>query len=252
MILKRNLRSSKTHFIFISLVFFIIYLTPISQSCAFTLPETLHYRLMYANIKVGESTLRIEKEGDNIAIFSDADSSGIVSIFFNVTDRVKSTLTMDDDGKLIPLSYRLKLKEGGYKRDKEVTFDLTGGKITSQDFIKKTTQSIDISADFVDPLTGIYILRDRELEIGRSEFIKVYDTEKFWDVEIQVLRKQTVKTPAGTFDTIVVCPLLQSEGIFKKSGPVEIFITDDERKIPVRMLTKVSIGTVIAELIEIK
>jgi hypothetical protein len=45
---------------------------------------------------------------------------------------------------------------------------------------------------------------------------------------------------------------MESEGIFKRTGPMDIYITDDAKKIPVRLLTKVTLGTVIAELIEIK
>jgi len=159
------------------------------------------------------------------------------------------------------LTYRLNLKEGGYRRNREVIFE--PHRVMSQDFLAKTIEYIDYpkaqientnysSQSYVDPLTSIYILRDRHLVFGKSEFIKVYDTRKFYEVEVLFLRKETIKTPAGTFDTIVVRPMMKTEGIFNRTGNMDIYFTDNEMKIPVRMDTKVSVGTVVAELMEIK
>jgi hypothetical protein len=65
-----------------TLIFAIILFIP-QSSPAFDTPETLHYRLSYANIKVGESILRIVKAGDNIIITSETNSSDGISILFN-------------------------------------------------------------------------------------------------------------------------------------------------------------------------
>jgi len=235
----------------LTLIIAILFACPVSLQ-AFTIPETLRYRLMYADIKVGESSLNIDKEGDNIVIKSEANSSGVISILYNVKDRVKSTLKIGGDGAFIPLIYRINLYEGGYKRDKEVIFETNLNRVLYQDFLDKTKEYIELPPNLVDPLISIYVLRNRELVVGRSEFVRIFDSKKEWNVEVLVLRKETVKTPAGVFDTIVIRPLMESEGIFKRTGPMDIYITDDAKKIPVRLLTKVTLGTVIAELIEIK
>jgi len=55
---------------------------------------------------------------------------------------------------------------------------------------------------------------------------------------------------AGTFRTIVVEPLVREGGLFKAEGRIVIWLTDDERKLPVRVNTKVIIGSIDTELRE--
>ena len=47
-------------------------------------------------------------------------------------------------------------------------------------------------------------------------------------------------------------PILKEEGVFKQKGSLRIWLTDDERKIPVQMKSKVLVGHITAELTKIK
>ncbi len=69
-------------------------------------------------------------------------------------------------------------------------------------------------------------------------------------VILRVLRRETVKVPAGEFSTIVVQPIIKTRGIFSEGGEAEIFITDDERRIPVKLKSKLVVGSVTLELTE--
>ena len=44
-------------------------------------------------------------------------------------------------------------------------------------------------------------------------------------------------------------PVLQTEGIFSKTGDLTIWLTDDERRIPLKMQSKISIGSITAALV---
>jgi hypothetical protein len=66
---------------------------------------------------------------------------------------------------------------------------------------------------------------------------------------IRVLRRETVRTPAGAFHCVVVEPGMREEGIFIQKGrKLQIWLTDDERKVPVLMRVEVFFGHVTAEL----
>ena len=56
---------------------------------------------------------------------------------------------------------------------------------------------------------------------------------------LKVLRKETIEVPAGTFNTVVVQPIIQTDGLFGQGGEAEVFFTDDERRILVHMRSKV-------------
>ena len=58
-----------------------------------------------------------------------------------------------------------------------------------------------------------------------------------------------MSTKLGSVDTIVIKPLMKSEGIFNRKGDMFIWLTDDERRLPVKMRTKVVVGSITATLV---
>ncbi len=58
---------------------------------------------------------------------------------------------------------------------------------------------------------------------------------------LRVLRKETVNVPAGTFETIVVQPIIQTDGLFGQGGQAEVFFSDDERRLLVHLRSRVPI-----------
>ena len=68
-------------------------------------------------------------------------------------------------------------------------------------------------------------------------------------MEVRVLRKEKLKTALGDVNTIVIRPMVKSEGVFEGKGEVNIWLTDDNRRIPVRAQTRVIVGSVTADLV---
>ena len=66
-----------------------------------------------------------------------------------------------------------------------------------------------------------------------------------------VVGRETVTVPAGTFDTYLVEPDLEHVGgVFKKSkdAKLKVWVTADERRIPVKVASRVVVGNFYAEL----
>ncbi|HEU0264670.1 MAG TPA: DUF3108 domain-containing protein, partial [Geobacterales bacterium] len=108
---------------------------------------------------------------------------------------------------------------------------------------------IPIPPNIFDAYSCFYHVRSLTLEPDKSLFLTIFDGKEVHRVEVRVLRRETVKTALGNFRTIVVQPLLTSEGIFDGKGSVDIWLTDDERHLPVKMKTKVAVGSVTAALV---
>ena len=209
-----------------------------------SIPESLFYSLYWIGIKAGTASLEVTETQDGIKITSRANSAKWVSIFYKVEDIAYSVLGSDG----YPRLYRIKIREGRHRRDKEVAFYTDQGRILYNDRLNNEQLEFALKRQVFDPLSGFYEIRRRELEVGRSEYVEIFDSKRFWNVEVQVLRRERVSTPAGEFDTIVVKPLLQSEGIFIRKGDILVWLTDDNRKIPVMVRSKVKIGSVTAKL----
>jgi hypothetical protein len=91
----------------------------------------------------------------------------------------------------------------------------------------------------LDDLSFFYFVRTLPLEVGDEYTFDRYFREGGNPVVIRVLRKDTVKVPAGTFETVVVQPVIQSKGLFSQGGEAELHFTTDERRLLVYMRSKV-------------
>ena len=60
--------------------------------------------------------------------------------------------------------------------------------------------------------------------------------------------RERITVPAGTFDCLVVQPVIQGEGLFQFEGDLTIWLSDDEHRLPVIMKTKVKVGAIDASL----
>lgn len=87
----------------------------------------------------------------------------------------------------------------------------------------------------LDDISFVYFLRTLPLEVGETYRFDRYFKETGNPVIVEVERRDTRKTDAGEFNTIVVRPTFQSEGLFSEDGEAELHFTDDERRILVYM-----------------
>lgn len=90
--------------------------------------------------------------------------------------------------------------------------------------------------DPLDDGSFLYFVRSIPLEVGKEyAFARYYKPEKN-PVRIKVVRRETVKTPAGEFATLVLRPEINSGGLFAK-GKSEVWVTDDARRIVVKLVS---------------
>jgi len=206
--------------------------------------ERFVYTVYWSGFKAGDAILEIDTTTDGITITSRAMSSPFISIFYKVDDLSQSKLYHDG----YPSTYILNIREGKYRRETITNFE--ANKIIYNDRLKKEMLEFNLEKRAFDPLSGFYEIRKRQLVVGRSEYIDIFDNKKLYNTEVQIIGKERITVPAGEFDTIVVKPLLKSEGIFMKKGDIYIWLTDDNRKIPVMLKSKVKVGSFVAKLEE--
>ncbi|NOZ25227.1 MAG: DUF3108 domain-containing protein [Nitrospirae bacterium] len=222
--------------------------------CSLYASESFRYDLRWMGIKAGEARLDFLEDGDSLRIVSRAESAKWLSVFYKVDDRVESVVVRKDDpgGEAdgwAAVRYRLKIREGRYRRDKELIFDRESATVLFVNHLEKKKKVYPVPEDTFDPLSGFFLLRKRPLEVGRPVHVTIFDSNRVWKVRVDILRREEVKTRAGRFRTVVVKPDMKSEGIFDRKGDIYIYLTDDERHIPVLIRTKVAVGYIEAELV---
>jgi hypothetical protein len=223
----------------------------VSPSAAFTIPEKLVYDLAWTGVKAGTATLEVVNDKETLRVISTANSANWVSVFYKVEDRVETVLAKGKSDIFLarPQNYRLKLREGRHRRDKEVIYDHERKKAVFIDHLDNDRKEFAISEHAFDPLSVLYYVRTLKLEVGKSVYMDIFDSKKLWNVEVQVLRKERISSILGDVETVVVKPLMKSEGIFNRKGDMLIWLTDDQKRIPVKMQTKVAVGSITATLV---
>lgn len=100
-----------------------------------------------------------------------------------------------------------------------------------------------------DPLDEgalLYFVRTMHLEVGQTYELNRYFRPDRNPVVVKVLRQETIKVPAGTFNTIVIQPIIKSRGIFSEGGQAEIYLSDDKDRVMVQMRVRLKANITIS------
>ncbi len=228
----------------------------VNYNLPFALGEKLKFSIKYGIIKAGSAELSVEKltvyEGRNAIVFkSTAASAKGFDYFYKVRDTVVSIVDIE---KFYSLGFSKKLREGNYFYDIDAVYNQENGKafVTKTRYydreatrIKKKQEIIlEIPTGVLDILATLYKIRTYEMEIGKPIFLTNHDNKKIYELQINILAREEVKVPAGKFKCIKVEPQLKGEALFKQKGRLWVWVTDDQYKIPVKMSSKIAVGSI--------
>jgi len=225
-----------------------------SASLPFKPGEKLTYEISWSDIvSAGTAVMEVRQEalpdGNRAYRFiSTAVSTGLVAKFYKVSDTVESLV---DGTDLCPLAFRLDQHHGKREKKRQMTFDHEEGTVSVLASEKTTTYPVP--ADVQDSLSSLYYVRTRQnFTIGKPIIVDVHEDGRTWSVEVQTLGREKLKTTFGELDTIKIKTYPKYEGVFLSKGEIYIWLTDDARKIPVLMKSMISIGSIMATLVEMK
>jgi len=216
--------------------------------------ECLDFKIYFEFILGGKSRMAVEgiEEVDGYPcyhIVSTARSTKTVDMFYKVRDKVE---TWRDVKGGFSRRYSKKLHEGRYKCDKRVEYFPDDSTAFLYRKLEAPAETLNVIGTVQDVLSAFYEFRTLDLRIGKSDWIDIHDINKRYDLEVRVLRRETIEVPAGKFKCFVIEPLLKSSGLFRKEGIMQIWLTDDEHRMPVLMKSKLYFGRVWAKLVKYK
>jgi hypothetical protein len=216
-------------------------------------PERLVYDVSWGLLSVGQATLSVEEAVEFSGrtayhVVSRAVSNGFCDAFYKVRDLNESWV---DALTLTSLGYAKKLREGHFFRDEWVAYDPGRRQFFAKTVNRDSTFSVKagtIPAAVQDILSSLYYVRSQPLEPGGSVILDV-NTKDNWPLVVRVVKRETIRTPAGTFKTVLVEPALRAEGLFIQKGRnLQVWLSDDPRRVPVLMKVEVFFGHVTARL----
>ena len=142
-----------------------------------------------------------------------------------------------------------KLEEQGKRvRASEAVFDHEARKVTwterDPNQLQPRTSAVAFSEPIQDVLTVIYFLRTQKLEVGKTFEVPLSDSGRVFRFSVAVVERKQLNTVLGRVSAVRVDPALFGEnGLVRGRGSLSIWITDDNRRLPVKAQLKVDIGT---------
>ncbi len=154
---------------------------------------------------------------------------------FRVNDRMESWM---DAVTLASLRHRQELSEGSRERERQFEIFPESGTYTEDGSEPRPTVALPL-----DDGSFLYFLRTIPLEIGKEYSFDRYFRPDRNPVRIQVLRRETIRVPAGTFETVVIRPIINARGVFSENGRAEVWLTDDSLRLMVQMKSHLKFGS---------
>ena len=220
--------------------------------------ERLEYELCWGFITAGYATLEVKPRKDGKTEFlSFATANKTVNKFYPVYDTV---YTLVRNKGLMTDVFRKSLHEGKFHNKSLIRFDRDGKKAVLSDTVFKdpVKHTVKRSADTSVTIDGMehsimsafYLVRTMPLKVGETSRFSAVSGEKRYELKVIVHGRETIETDLGTFKTVKVEPVLDGDGIFNSKGRIFIWMTDDDKRIPVLMQCEIALGSIKAKLIK--
>jgi hypothetical protein len=222
---------------------------PVNANNAFDIGEKLVFDINYGFVTAGKAYMEIpgyEFYNDRkcYRVECKVNSLPFFSTFYKVEDKY---LSLIDIGGIFPWKFEQHIREGGYKRDFTADFDHLNGKVIT------TKGTYKIKPFVFDIISAFYYTRTLDfsgMKPGNKIYLENFYKDTTHSLEVKFKGRQTIEVDAGEFRCIIVEPIIKEGGLFKTEGTILIWLTDDEKKIPVMVKSKILIGSITAELAE--
>lgn len=173
-------------------------------------------------------------------------SNRYVDMLYKIRDRLDGYT----DTNFTHSVFYTKTQSGKDKKQIEVLFDWDKSEATYSNFGGKRPP-VDIPSNTFDPVSAFYKMRTTDLSPGQTLSFPITDGKKQFMQTAIVVEKQQLHINGKDVETFLIIPSVNHfSGVFKKSEnpTVRVWVSADDKKIPIRIKVKVFIGSVIFDL----
>ena len=205
----------------------------------FKIGESLKYSADFNLIRVGQAELYVTglEKINNLETYHvtfSANTTGLADQLFKIRDQIDIWMDKKDF-----FTHRLikNINEGNYSNNVDVKFDY-------QKSIAKTN-SKEVSIDFKarDSFSMFYYLRTIPLKKNEVMSFSSYEGKRIVHYNLQMTGTEIIRTNLGTFNCKVIRPYREGKNLFKNQGDMQIWISDDNKRLPIKIQIKMKYGS---------
>ncbi len=223
--------------------------------------EKLTYQFGWNGIPSASGTAKVTKrnwQGKDYYLLEIATKTNpLVELLWKMHDHGWSLV---DDRTLLPSRHEFYRQENEHRTKHVVLFDRVGdvALCVREKLDKNKTDKIKLSSQFgFDPISLSYFLRGFHWKVGDVRKIELIEDNDKYLFTMKAVDKERISVAAGTFDAIKMEPTIKKLTGHKRQGgekikTAHIWVTDDERHIPIKLKSKVFIGHVYGDLVKLE
>ena len=210
----------------------------------FAVGETLTYSAKLGMLTLGSGTLQVAGIDSvrGVETFRLRFRLQGKTIFYSLDDVLESWVATDDFS-----SRRFVQDFVENNKVRHRTFEI----FPDSGFFRETGRDTTYSspADPLDDAAFFYFVRITPLEVGKKYVFDRYFRKEKNPVTIEVVKREKMELPDGSkVDCLVLHPVIDTKGMFSKRSDTRIWLTDDERRLPVQIRSKFPFGTITLRL----
>ena len=198
----------------------------------FQVGEELVFKATFGIIPAGTAKMRVESidtvRGRPAYHITFAIDGGIIG--FRIHDRYESWMDVET---LSSLRHKQQISEGRYKRN--TTYEI----YPELGQYQKNDEPVQASVDNpLDDGSFVYALRAMAVGVGDTLRVDRYFRPDRNPVVLVGSRREKIDVGAGSFFALVIRPSIKANGIFGENGEAEVWFSEDERRIPLKIKSK--------------
>ena len=113
---------------------------------------------------------------------------------------------------------------------------------------REATKNEPTSAEPLDDASFLYFVRTTPLEVGKTYRFERHFKPEFNPIVITVLKREMFELPDGTEVACLVLNPVVGDKMFSKRAEARLWITDDARRIPVQIRSRLDFGQITLRL----
>ena len=222
-----------------------------SPAFPFRVGEKLVYEISWYGVTAGKSELIIQEKAlyrsrEVYRLVFRTTSAGIVGKFYKVSDRLESFIDVQG---LFPYYALLRQRQSRHDKDKDVYFDQENHQVS---YVTNggRPRVLPTPPEVLDILSCLYYFRIQDLKVGVSIPLNVFSLKRNYSVEVKVLRKERMKVFSTERDVYLIKPYITFTDAPSREGYGQVWLTADEKKLPVKIRTQIRLGHIDAVLID--
>ena len=218
---------------------------PSNPNKAFKAGEVLTYRMHYGMMNAGVAVLEVKPDIIEVSgrkvyhIVGSGYTIGSTDWFFKVRDRYETYLDKD---AMLPWLFVRRVDEGGYKFSQDYAFNHYTKKVDIGN-----NEKFDVPVGVQDMVSAFYAARNLDLsnaKPGDLFSITCFVDKEIWPLKIKFIGKETIDTDLGKYRCLKFRPIVQKGRVFKKEEDLNVWISDDDNHLPMRVKADVLIGSI--------